>query len=76
MAYNLGSMTKTEAELLQIRQKCVDAMRYLENQVVVDFELYKRAYVKFVTCEELLKEYRYKKVMGLLSVKTKRRSIL
>ena len=75
-AYNLGMISKTEAELLQIRQKCIDALRYLESQTVVNFALYKRAFVKLLTCDELLREYRYKKVMGLLVDKPKRRSFV
>lgn len=50
--------TRTEIELLNLRQRYRDYLQFLRSRPVVPLTEYKKAYIRFQACSQALTEYR------------------
>jgi hypothetical protein len=52
--------TRTEIELLNLRQRYRDYLNHLKSLAVVPLKEYSRVYIRFLACNVVLNEYRSK----------------
>lgn len=50
--------TRTEMDLLNLRQRYRDYLKYLRSRTVIPLEEYRKAYIRYEACNRVLIEYR------------------